>query len=157
MLEIIHYTSICCKSFTERTLSTCKKYICGMGLILSTTSICWQECVIRWGVKMKRNNRMVQDIYLKFPRLTRINDYNKPRQDIWRWNLPNKLKCFWWLLAHDHILTWNNLQKHRFIGPRICPLCMEGHIDHFFINFSYGRMIWDGVIEELKLLFLITN
>lgn len=73
------------------------------------------------GGKIKKINLMVQDIYLKLPRPKRINDCNKSLQDICRWNLSKKLKCFCCLVEYDHILTWNNLQKGGFIGLAICP------------------------------------
>ena len=28
---------------------------------------------------------------------------------IWRWSLPLKIKCFYWLLLHHRVLTWENL------------------------------------------------
>jgi len=112
-----------------------------------------------WGGKMKKNHPMVQDIYSKFPRVGRIFNCNKHLQVIWSWNLPNKLKENCWMVAPDHILTWNNLEKRGFIGPNIYSLCMRRTEDteHLLIKCTYARLIWDGVMEEMKLPFDGTN
>lgn len=43
----------------------------------------------------------------------------------WKWHLPYKLKCFYWLLLNNIVLTWDNLFKRGWVGPSVCPLCME--------------------------------
>jgi len=42
-----------------------------------------------------------------------------------KWHIPNKLKCFAWLVLHNKILIWQNLQKRRFAGPNYCYLYRE--------------------------------
>jgi len=30
-------------------------------------------------------------------------------QGLWEWHIPTRLKCFFWLVLHNRILTWDNL------------------------------------------------
>lgn len=30
---------------------------------------------------------------------------------MWKWHIPQKVKCFLWILLEDYILTWSNLSR----------------------------------------------
>eukprot|EP00253_Pinus_taeda_P008572 PITA_08572 len=44
---------------------------------------------------------------------------------IWSPSLWPKVSTFLWLLSHNRILTWDNLQKRSFSGPSIYPNCKQ--------------------------------
>ena len=84
----------------------------------------------------------VRDIYKHITNpLTTIEVPNQ-LHNIWRQELPLKLKCFIWLALHDKILTQSNLSRRGFYGPGICPICMlysqdVSHLIHFPTNTKF--------------------
>ena len=46
-------------------------------------------------------------------------------EQLWKWHLHTKLKCFMWLSFENCLLTWDNLQRRNWTGPNICVLCMK--------------------------------
>jgi hypothetical protein len=55
--------------------------------------------------------------------------------DLWKWQLPLKVKLFMWLLLEQRILTWENLVKRGYHGPSRCILCgnCEETAYHLFV------------------------
>jgi hypothetical protein len=73
--------------------------------------------------------------------------------EIWKWQIPLKVKLFVWLLLEQKILTWDNLLKRGFQGPSICVLCKESEesLLHLFGDCSFIKIIWQTITKELKL------
>lgn len=65
------------------------------------------------------------------------------------WNLPiwPKISTFLWLLAHNRILSWDNLRKRKFAGPSICLNCRtdEESVAHLMLLCPFGRRLWEKV------------
>jgi hypothetical protein len=63
---------------------------------------------------------------------------------IWKeiWSKPSlpKVNILCWLMVHVKILTVENFQKHRIMGPYRCPLCLEASktIPHLFLEFPFS-------------------
>jgi len=63
---------------------------------------------------------------------------------LWKWRLPPKIKCFWWLAIQKHILTWDNLLRRGFSGSGYCVMCKEDteNTDHLFVHCNFTKRIW---------------
>lgn len=72
---------------------------------------------------------------------------------IQKWNLPNKIKYFSWLVIHHLILAWHNLQRRGFHGQGICIMCRKGEEDsnHLFLHCPYTKAIWDSVLDYFNI------
>jgi hypothetical protein len=73
--------------------------------------------------------------------------------DLWRWQLPLKIKLFMWLLLEQKILTWESLYKRGFLGPSRCVLCglQEEKLKHLFVDCIFTKNIWATLLLELKI------
>ena len=62
---------------------------------------------------------------------------------IWKFNIPQTLKCFTWLAFFNKIDTWDSLCSRGWFGPIRCFLCKEEaeSIDHLFVNCSFAREV----------------
>ena len=65
--------------------------------------------------------------------------------------IPQKLKCIWWLALEDKILTKHNLLKRRWQGPSFCPLCRQSDEIgfHLFLDCNLCLQVWRVVKECL--------
>jgi len=68
------------------------------------------------------------------------------------WNcvsLP-KIDFFVWTLAHNNILTNDNLKRRGWEGPSRCTLCQEHEetANHLFLQYQFAKDIWT---DSLKL------
>ena len=68
-----------------------------------------------------------------------------------KWHLPQKLKCFYWLLLENKILTWKNLRKKGWHGTGFCPLCRKGEdaVEHLFMNCDFSIVVWSYVVGDM--------
>ena len=46
--------------------------------------------------------------------------------NLWKLNVPNKVKFFLWRACTNSIPTMLNLHKHRIVSSSVCSLCREG-------------------------------
>jgi ribonuclease HI len=78
---------------------------------------------------------------------------------IWSWQLPLKLKLFFWLCARDKLLTWENLQRKGWHGPGFCVLCRGAteDIHHLFIHCIFAQNIWKHTLQHFSLPLLWTG
>jgi len=69
----------------------------------------------------------------------------------WKWNFPLKLECFFWLVVHNHILTWEILCKKGFHGLGRCNHCLSFEEDafHLFILCPFSCSVWNGVLHMM--------
>jgi len=77
------------------------------------------------------------------------------KSSIWKeiWNpnsLPN-INIFCWKLAHNKLLTRENLNKRGFLGPFRCAQCDNSleSSDHFFLHCNFTRQVMNNVYLEL--------
>jgi hypothetical protein len=79
------------------------------------------EDILRWGHSTTRAFNIPEAYYIKAGHKT------LPREEVWGkiWDMKTwpKISTFLWLVAHNNILTWDNLRKRGFIGPSWCQLC----------------------------------
>lgn len=54
-----------------------------------------------WVGCLKKGHPMVKDIYKGIQRIEKGNQFPTCVQVIWRGNVPNKIKCFYWLAMMD--------------------------------------------------------
>jgi len=78
---------------------------------------------------------------------------------LWRWKVPLKLKCFFWLVLHNRLLTWDNLCLRGWQGPSLCYLCNADNesVLHLFIRCPFALKIWDYIITEMRLVWNRNN
>lgn len=52
---------------------------------------------------------------------------------------------FLWLVQHNAIFTWDNLQRREWKGPNICPMCEQGEetTKYIFVMCTYSMQIWE--------------
>jgi len=75
-----------------------------------------------------------------------------PTQWKFIWSFPSlpKIDFFCWTLAHNSILTGDNLRKRGMKGPSRCPLCIseEETTDHLLLLCPFAKAIWKGVLSS---------
>jgi hypothetical protein len=56
-------------------------------------------------------------------------------------------------MLEQRILTWENLVKRGFLGPRKCVLCGKDEeiVLHLFVKCNFTKDIWTLVLKDLKL------
>ena len=67
---------------------------------------------------------------------------------IWKVKSIPKIDMFIWTLAHQIILTNENLKKRRIIGPSSCTLCYQQveTSNHIFLYCKYAKEVWQEVL-----------
>jgi len=65
--------------------------------------------------------------------------------EIWRAKCLPKIDMFIWTLAHNAILTGDNLRKKGWEGPTRCPFCVskEETVAHLLLNCPFSLEIWN--------------
>ncbi|CAN1186551.1 Putative ribonuclease H protein At1g65750 [Linum perenne] len=63
---------------------------------------------------------------------------------IWRWNGPNRVKHFLWLVAHNRILTNAERQRRHLVDVATCQRCRGGFEDtlHVVRDCQLAREVW---------------
>jgi ribonuclease HI len=82
-------------------------------------------------------------------KLIKANPYAPPNpalwKEVWRFKCIPKIDMFIWTLAHNAILTGDNLKKKGWEGPTHCPFCVskEETVAHILLNCSFAREVWN--------------
>jgi len=75
-----------------------------------------------------------------------------PTQWNFIWAFPSlpKVDFFCWTLAHNSILTRDNMRKRGMEGPSRCPLCMseEETANHLMLLCPFSKVVWKGVLRS---------
>jgi hypothetical protein len=79
--------------------------------------------ILQWGNSTTGTFTIKEAYYLKAQ--FHLLPKNPIWHTIWKSHLWPKVSTFLWLLVQNRILTWDNLRKKGFIGPSMCPLCMQ--------------------------------
>ena len=72
------------------------------------------------------------------------------RENLWSWNIAQKIKLFTWLIIENKIHIWDNLQRKGWVCPNICQLCYidEEIVSHVFIKCPFTHLVWDTIILD---------
>jgi hypothetical protein len=78
------------------------------------------------------------------------------RKSLWTLDFPLKLNFFTWLVAENKVLSWDNLQRRGFEGPRYCSLCKKDSetMFHLFVGCPFACAFWERENFSLKFLGL---
>ncbi|RVW16135.1 putative mitochondrial protein [Vitis vinifera] len=81
---------------------------------------------------------------------------NFPSKFVWNSQVPFKVKCFVWLVAHKKVNTNDMLQVRRpykVLSPDICILCMKHgeSADHLFLHCSLTIGLWHRLFQLAKM------
>lgn len=65
----------------------------------------------------------------------------------WKTGCPIKIIIFAWLAYYNRNLTWENLQKQKWYGPAICPICRSNSERnlHIFLQCPQTQFIWQNL------------
>ena len=71
-------------------------------------------------------------------------------QFLWKINIPEKIRCFIWLLIMNKVLTWDQLISRGFQGPSICFLCKNGEdsAQHLFLDCLFTKRAFEVIFEH---------
>jgi hypothetical protein len=66
-------------------------------------------------------------------------------KEVWKYKSIPKIDMFIWTLAHNAILTGDNLKRKGWEGPTRCPFCVsnEETVAHILLNCSFAREVWN--------------
>ena len=66
--------------------------------------------------------------------------------------LPKIKKKNYWTLAHQKIMTVENLKKRGIASPMRCVLCKnsEESLEHLFIECKFSQEVWEQAFEDLN-------
>jgi hypothetical protein len=74
------------------------------------------------------------------------------RIQMWKWNIPQKIKLFIWLDINNKISTWKNIQHRGWIGLERCHLCKtEEDFSHLFVFCSLTTAVWTNIKRNKKI------
>jgi hypothetical protein len=71
--------------------------------------------------------------------------------ELWKVNLPLKIKIFLWMLWHDRVLTGEQLKIRKGKGSEKCKYC--GKIEtrnHLFFNCNIAQILWVWVRISMR-------
>eukprot|EP00253_Pinus_taeda_P024317 PITA_24317 len=83
--------------------------------------------------------------------------YAPPNPAQWKfiWDFPSlpKIDFFCWTVAHQSILTRDNLRRRGMEGPSRCPLCLsdEETLSHLLLLCPFAQEVWRGNFSRRKL------
>lgn len=71
--------------------------------------------------------------------------------NVWHQDRLPKVNIFCWALAHEKILTNENIRKGGIFGPSRCALCKENSesIQHMFLECMFVKEVWQTMLQEL--------
>jgi hypothetical protein len=71
---------------------------------------------------------------------------------VWQLHVPPRVHIFLWLLAHNKLMTRDNLEKRNLDKPEDCVFCCElESINHLFFYCIVARQIWPIISECFRI------
>ncbi|CAN1165449.1 Putative ribonuclease H protein At1g65750 [Linum perenne] len=69
---------------------------------------------------------------------------------IWKWDGPNKVRHFMWLVSHDKLMTNAERAKRRFTDVEECGFCNQGRedINHILRCCSFAQEVWRKLLPQ---------
>ena len=96
---------------------------------------------------------IAKEAYVAIVSMHNICDKNWWNVKLWKWNLPQKLKCLFCLMMENKILTWKNILMEGWNDPEICLLYRrdEESTRHLFIKCAFSKTVWLCVFGDLNI------
>ena len=71
-------------------------------------------------------------------------------QILWKFNIPEKIRCFIWFLLNNKVLTWDQLNKHGVQGPSYCLLFKKDDetAQHLFMECLFTKSTFEAVFKH---------
>lgn len=68
---------------------------------------------------------------------------------VWELYVPPRVHFFLWLVAHNKVLTRDNLSKRQFVPDTICLFCeeQESVMHLFFFHCNVAKLLWERIIN----------
>jgi hypothetical protein len=77
---------------------------------------------------------------------------------VWKLKVPPKIHFFLWLLAHNKLLTRDNLVKRQSVDDLTCVFCNEDEsCQHLFFDCVVAAKLWDDIVIAVNLDVKIMN
>ncbi|CAN1120274.1 Putative ribonuclease H protein At1g65750 [Linum perenne] len=105
--------------------------------------------ILVWG--LEDNGRFsVKSAYALIKDL-RLDDSNGGWQKIWRWQGPNKIKHFMWIVAQGSLMTNAKRERRHIATSNRCDICNGGLEDagHLFRSCSFARNTWISILPDV--------
>jgi hypothetical protein len=74
---------------------------------------------------------------------------------LWKWEVPLKLKLCIWLAGKEKTLSWDVLRRRGWEGPGICLLCSRASEDihHLLVHCAFTKEVWNRLLKHFSLSF----
>ncbi|XP_010431723.1 PREDICTED: uncharacterized protein LOC104716077 [Camelina sativa] len=107
-------------------------------------SITGADDVLTW-IHTKDGLYSVKSGYHVQRKLSHNTIQDKPFARLWKQNMPQKIKHFWWRCLHNVVPTAENLKKRRMLKDDTCQRCGEAPetINHLLFQCRISKEIWD--------------
>jgi hypothetical protein len=72
-------------------------------------------------------------------------------RELWRANVPPKVKFFFWLALHERLWTAERQKRHGLQPSTSCVLCdqMDETGDHLLCSCVYAREVWSRLLAAM--------
>lgn len=98
---------------------------------------------VKSGYHISNQSRLVAD---QFKPQSSFQPNPKLWKAIWKLNIPNKVKNFWWRVCRNSLASKENLFRRKCATSNVCPIC-NSHvesIEHLLFFCSWTRAVWFG-------------
>eukprot|EP00253_Pinus_taeda_P008792 PITA_08792 len=74
-------------------------------------------------------------------------------KNVWDPLTLSKVNFFFWTLAHNKLLTGDNLAKRNIAGPHRCALCNSNleTAQHLFLECDFANQVWRHTLQNLQI------
>jgi len=72
---------------------------------------------------------------------------------VWDQSAIPKVNFFFWILMHNKLLTGDNLEKWKIMGPHRCVLCNNNleSAQHLFMDCTFAKEVWGLVLQDFQI------
>ncbi|CAN1123634.1 Putative ribonuclease H protein At1g65750 [Linum perenne] len=81
----------------------------------------------------------------------RLDEQNGQWQKVWKWQGPNKIKHFMWIVMQGKLLTNRERMRRHLAASDICSACSQGAetLDHLFRSCRFAREVWSACLPDV--------